>query len=91
MVRALARAIGLPVSLAPDSSARYSRFLDTPSWMSIAAIGRVMSAIIAMIRLPPLFSSLFSSAAQTAMRVTYATTDAMVDATDITRMSLFFT
>ena len=54
-------------------------------------MGRVMSARMATSRLPPLFSSLLNIAAQTAMCVTYDTSDAIVEATDITRMSLFFT
>ncbi len=54
LVSALASAIGLPVSLAPVSSARYSRFLDTPSWTSMAARGTRMYAANAMIAPPPL-------------------------------------
>ena len=88
----MASAMGLPVSLAPDSSARYSRFLDTPSCTSMAAMGSRISARRAMANPAPLFSLLLLNMdAQTAILVTYATRDAMVDATDITRISLFFT
>lgn len=40
-IRALASAIGFPVSLADPSSAPYSRLLDTPKRMTVDAEGRV--------------------------------------------------
>ena len=59
----------MPVSLPPDSSARYSLFLETPSWMRAAAIGSVMSARRAIARDAPLRSSL-NNADHTAILVT---------------------
>ena len=51
-LRALARAIGRPIILAPSASARNSLDLDTAICSSIAARGAVTATRMAIIQLP---------------------------------------